>query len=242
MNEDKNIDEILKEYQNIIDNQRNQLCEIFKNDEFNIYPYNKNNININKNNNLLESSNTFNIIQNNDNNNSQNNLIKSYEFEKNYSQIEEEDKLNSINEEDKNKNNMDGIIISNNSKSRTNSKNKLNSKYDANYPQSTNKDNNIFIFNNNNIKKNENITFSSNIKQLPIISKTQSKYNLINNISKDYNKILKLKYNGKIDCVKLYYYYRNEWDKYNIIKEMEKKDIKPYKIINSNLKPEYQFI
>ena len=201
-----------------------------------------NNINLNKNNKLLETSDTFNIIQNIENNNSQNKLLKSEEFEQNYSPIEEEEKLIPVNKEDKNINNMDGILISNNSKSRTNSKNKLNSKYDANYPQSTNKDNNIFNFNNSNIKKNENITFSPNIKQLPIISKTQSKYNFINNISKDYNKILKLKYNGKIDCVKLYYYYRNEWDKYNIIKEMEKKDIKPYKIINSNLKPEYQFI
>jgi len=138
---------------------------------------------------------------------------------------------------------MDGILISNNSKSRTNSKNKLNSKYEANYPiDSSNKDN-IFIYNNNsNIKKNDNYTFSSNIKKLPIISKTQSKNNIINNMSKTYNNILKIKYNGKIDCVNLYYYYRNEWDKYNIIKEMEKKDLKTFKIINSNLKPEYQFI
>ncbi len=243
MSEDKNIDEILKNYQNIIDNQRNKLCEIFKNDEFNIYPYNQNNINLNKNNKLLETSDTFNIIQNIENNNSQNKLLKSEEFEQNYSPIEEEEKLIPVNKEDKNINNMDGILISNNSKSRTNSKNKLNSKYEANYPlDSSNKDN-IFIYNNNsNIKKNDNYTFSSNIKKLPIISKTQSKNNIINNMSKTYNNILKIKYNGKIDCVNLYYYYRNEWDKYNIIKEMEKKDLKTFKIINSNLKPEYQFI
>ncbi len=183
MSEDKNIDEILKNYQNIIDNQRNKLCEIFKNDEFNIYPYNQNNINLNKNNKLLETSDTFNIIQNIENNNSQNKLLKSEEFEQNYSPIEEEEKIIPVNKEDKNINNMDGILISNNSKSRTNSKNKLNSKYEANYPiDSSNKDN-IFIYNNNsNIKKNDNYTFSSNIKKLPIISKTQSKNNIINNI------------------------------------------------------------
>ena len=63
MSEDKNIDEILKNYQNIIYNQRNKLCEIFKNDEFNIYPYNQNNINLNKNNKLSETSDTFNILK-----------------------------------------------------------------------------------------------------------------------------------------------------------------------------------
>jgi len=243
MNKDKNIEEILNDYQNIIENQRNKLTEIFKNDEFNIFPYNKNNIKINNNKNISEISDSFNIIQNNkienkiikfdDDENKNSNLI---------SNLNEEEKFNTINEEDKNKNNMDGLIISNNSKSRTNSKNKLNSKYEANYPlDSTNKDN-IIIFNNSNIKKNENFTFSSNTKQLPIISKTQSKNNYIYNITKNYDNITKFKYNGKTDCVKLYFYYRHEWDKYNIIKEMEKKDLKNIKIINSNLKPEYQFI